>query len=237
MSEGHRSKKNRPGGYPSDILDLQQMNRIMRHRLRNLCAGVKMTVDRIADVTASTHPNLGGKCDIIKAELNNLQEFTERLDLLFDKLQAGEALDLFTILTGLRDFFASKFPFCSIELNGPEAEIVISRASLLVKALQELLLNAGEASGESKTVHLDWEFAEDKSVLIFRITNHPEKGIPDEIPFNPPEPFNTLRSRHDGIGMAIAYRICKEINTELIIRSEPESGVIAELKIPAGEFK
>ena len=213
------------------------MNRIMRHRLRNLCARVKMTVDRIADVTASTHPNLGGKCDIIKSELNNLQEFTERLDLLFDKLQQGEALDLFTLLTGLRDFFASKFPFCAIEFNGPEADIVITRGSLLVKALRELLLNAGEASGESKTVNFEWELPEDRSRLIFRIINHPEGGIPAEIPFNPPEPFNTLRSRHDGIGMSIAYRICKEINTELIIRSEPESGVTAELTIPAGEFK
>jgi len=226
------TNKTEHDSYPQESIDLHQMNRILRHRLRNLCAGVKMTVTRIAQTTSETHPKIGSRCDIIASELDNLESFTERMDLLFDQLPEPEQKSLFDLITDLRSDFISQYPFCSMDLQGPESEIIVKHGTWIFIALKELLCNAGEAAGANGTVSLSWS---NSGQLQFILINNGEK-IPEEIPLTPPRPFFTLRSRHDGIGLAIAYRICKKLDGDVIIdNSKPES-VIVKLTLPVKEF-
>jgi two-component system nitrogen regulation sensor histidine kinase GlnL len=223
------------GKYPENNIDLKLMNRVLRHRLRNLCAGVKMTMDRIASVTKESHPELGGRCDIIKAELDNLQAFTERMDLLFDALPSPESASLFTIISGQREDFAKEFPFCALDLNGPELDASLIHGSWVSLALKELISNAGEAAGSSEgTVSLTWNQTAD-CPLEFTIENN-GSGLPEEIPATPPEPFNTQKSRHDGIGMAMAFRIFTEIGAEMKIDKNREHGALVHIKLPKEEL-
>lgn len=217
--------------YPEGNIDFRKMDRILRHRLRNLCAGVKMTIDRIAETTSKTHPQLGSRCDIIKSELDNLQSFTDRMDMLFDVLPEPRKKSLFETVSELRSFFVKNFPLCSLELNGPEANIVFRHGSWLINALQELLLNAGAAAGSNGLVKFAWT---DAPCVSFTIGNQ-GKNIGREIPLSPPQPFNTQQSRHDGIGLAIVFRICKEADSELIIDNSKENSVTVSIKLPKEE--
>eukprot|EP00828_Plagiopyla_frontata_P047724 TRINITY_DN8910_c0_g1_i2.p4 TRINITY_DN8910_c0_g1~~TRINITY_DN8910_c0_g1_i2.p4 ORF type:complete len:159 (-),score=13.84 TRINITY_DN8910_c0_g1_i2:41-517(-) len=104
--------------YPCKNMDHYIMNRVLRHRLRNLCAGVKMTIERIAASTMQSNPQIGSRCDIVAAELDSLREFTDRMDMLFDRLPSPEVKSLFMMITDMRMDFLKNYPFCNFEING-----------------------------------------------------------------------------------------------------------------------
>ena len=72
--------------YPQERVDIAQLNRVMRHRLRNLCCGMKMAVKRISDHTKDSYPQFTDNFTVMSNEFDNLMECTERMDLLFDYL-------------------------------------------------------------------------------------------------------------------------------------------------------
>jgi len=225
-----------PSSYPADSIDLRKMNRAMRHRLRNLCAGVKMTIERISDTLKDTHPNIVGRCAVINNEMNTLQLLTERMDLLFDTLPKPCPKTLFEILSNLRERFIKDYPLCNFGLEGEESGICFIKGSWIETILLELLQNAGEAAGADGRIVLAWHMAKD-GIFSFEITND-GAPIPPEIPLDPPQPFHTMRSRHDGIGLSIAYRICKEGNMELKLHGGGNNPVsTATIFIPAGEYQ
>ncbi|MDD3117903.1 MAG: ATP-binding protein [Victivallales bacterium] len=201
--------------YPDEFMDHNRMNRVMRHHLRNLCAGVKMTVERISAMTAAINPQIGSRCDIIINELDTLHRLTDRMDLLFDTLPGAKSRSLFELVAALRRSFAARFPFCALKLNGPETVLNLPYGSRLQLALEELLTNAGEAAGENGSVVMTWNTAAGE--LEFILENDGE-SFPAEIPTTPPIPFYTSRSRHDGLGLSIAYRIIVgTLNGDMVI--------------------
>ena len=212
----------------SNDLDLQQMNRILRHRLRNLCAGVKMTVLRISDTVAETHPRIPSRCDIIISELDNLQTFTDRMNLLFDPLPQPEDKLFYEIITELQERFSADFPLVSLSMSGKEYPYTIKNGSWLVIALGELLKNAAEAIDSEESVTFSWRQEGD---LIFRVQNT-GSNIPDEIPCTPPKPFFTTKSRHDGLGWAITQRICNKLEALMRIDNLKKDVVVIEIIIP-----
>jgi len=220
--------------YPKDVLDLRQMNRELRHRLRNLCAGVKMTIDRITMVTASTHPQLSDRCRIINSEMDGLQRFTERLDLLFDLLPPPQPLSLFEIAFGIREVFIKQFPLCSFDLDGEELAMEFQKGSWLLTSMTELIANAGEAAGAEGKARLSWRFEKDGS-MVFSILNT-GAAFPKDLKLSPPVPFTTPKSRHDGIGLAITYRICKEASFTLDFEQNRSEGAAVSIRIPPGDF-
>lgn len=217
--------------YPDSSFDCHSMNRILRHRLRNLCAGVKMTIERIAATIGESHPRLVSRCDIIAGELDNLRDFTDRMDLLFDTLPPPQPKSLFELVTELRVNFPKSFPFANLSMSGPELMLNIRRGSWLLAALSELLNNAGEAAGDNGHVSLDWCF--DNHTLAFKVSNNGTQ-FPANIPTSPPVPFTTDKSRHDGIGLAIAQRIANELNASLSITTSPD-GVTASIQLHTTE--
>lgn len=218
--------------YPESNFNFQKMNRILRHRLRNLCAGVKMTVERIADMTRESHPQIPARCDIIKAELLNLQVFTERMDLLFDRLPEPAPKSLFELISEIRASFVKNFPLCSLDFKGPELDAVFNHGSWLVTAISELLANSGTAAGSDGIVELAWSASSDG--FAFAIAN--KGSVPAEIPMAPPQPFNTQQGRHDGLGLSIAFRICCELKASFSIENAPDNIVIVKIKLPSEEI-
>ncbi len=218
--------------YPDSVMDHYRMNRVMRHRLRNLCAGVKMTVERIANMTAATNPQIGTRCDIVVGELDNLRLFTDRMDWLFDALPQPEPKSLFELVSSLRMSFSPQFPFCNLDLGGTEATLVLHHGSWVFFALHELMVNAGEAAGENGKVTLKWSL---DNAIEFTIANDGE-AFPDDIPLQPPVPFYTNRSRHDGLGLGIANRIFLAIGAKWDILRENNLTTV-KITIPETEIK
>lgn len=215
---------------PCPPVDLRQLNRVLRHKLRNLCAGVKMTVGRIAVQTAETLPSVAQRCKVVENEFDQLQAFTERMDLLFDHLPAVTEMPLFTLLTSLRDEFAKKFPLCQLDLEGPELAVKLKRGSLAKLCLAELLSNAGEAAGSGGHARLNWS-QNDAGGLDFGVENT-GAAIDATIPIQPPMPFFTTRGRHDGLGLAIAARAAAACDGRFEIVSNQENHVAAVFALP-----
>ncbi len=216
--------------YIEENIDLKLMNRVLRHRLRNLCAGVKMTSERISKTIQDTHPRMSARCDIVVSELDNLEEFTQRLDLVFDTLPNPSSLSLFEIINMSRLKFVDKFPFSTLELYGEELKMDFKNGNLIQIVVEELLMNAGDATIEGR-ISLNWKIIENE--LQIWICN--DAQIPKEIPIDPPQPFNTNRGKHDGIGLAIAHRIIESIGSEFKIENK-DNEVLAQINLKIEEI-
>ena len=213
-------------------IDLNNMNRVVRHKLRNLCAGVKMSIDRIAEQTAESHPFIGEKCSIITSELNNLEVFTDRMDLLFDALPPNNQKSLFELISLARTSFARSFPLCSLAIVGKEYNFIFPRGSWLLLILTEVLHNAGEAAGVNGQVEITWNKSTN---LVFTISNTGDL-FPADIPTDPPKPFFTNKGRHDGLGLAIVNRICSSMGATLSIDKSNEALVSIKLTFSLEEI-
>jgi len=216
------------GTLPTDRIDLQRMNRVLRHRLRNLCCGMKMALERISDQTRMDYPTVGDSCTVMSSELENLLAFTHRMDLLFDTLPKPEPFNLFQIISHARQFLAESHPYCTVKMSGPEEEIKLLPGSLVRIALEQLLANAAELTVDD-TVEFKWESGKG---LKFIVENSFSAEI-DSIPVEPPLPFVTHRGRHDGLGLAIVQRIADALGGSFKLKQLPNKRVVAALRIPA----
>ncbi|HCN07970.1 MAG TPA: hypothetical protein DIT01_08545 [Lentisphaeria bacterium] len=219
--------------YPLDGHTTFQMNSVVRHRLRNLCAGMKMAVERIADQVGSTYPQVTDMTPLMIAELTSLQVFTDRADLLFDRLPPAACRCIGEVVSTVRIEFREQFPDTVLHLNFLDTDTnhILEHGNWLLIILRELLHNAGEAAGDAGEVELIWAQAAGAKIVV---TNSGLE-IPAEIPLAPPLPFFTCRSRHDGIGLAIIARLCKALVADLAIQSG-SSGVSVTIESVSGEW-
>ncbi len=209
--------------YPYDIIDLFQMNRVLRHRLRNISAGIKMTVERIEKVTSETYPNMSSRCQLVVSELEGMEKMTERMDLLFDELPQGFPISFIDLLSSLQKKFTNQFPFINLEVTGNNLDFDLPKGNLLEFALWELIDNAG---GSMNCDEVSITCKEDEEKINFIVQNICE-DLPKEVLIIPPVPFVTRRSRHEGLGLSIVYRICDYLNAQFAIKYEDKKVCIS----------
>lgn len=207
------------GAYPRDVLDTHEMNRTLRHRLRNHCAGMKFTVDALVEDAGDLHPEVEPKCLMMADELTRLLRFTERMDLLFDQLPTAAPSTVREVLQRGVEAFARQFPWCDLRVEGPDADLALEQGNWFAIALNELLVNAGEAAGRDGEVRVLWQVEPVFAATVVDVGS----PWPDKIPRSPPVPFFTTRGQHDGIGLAIAYRFSRALAMDMdIITQVPE---------------
>lgn len=216
-------------GCTLDSANTLQMNYILRHRFRNLCAGMKMSIQRIADQTAATHPDIGEISTVILSEMDKLQTFTERMDLVFDRLPRPRNMTLREVIDESKTRFAERHPACKLQLNGARGTMSVRHGNWLQLAAQELLDNAAEAAGTNGQVKMTWKF---RPALEITVANA-GAVIPEDIPTAPPRPFYTSRSRHDGLGLAIVRRLCKALKADLEFVHKPSKSVVVRIRFSA----
>ena len=209
-----------------------QMNRILRHKLRNHSAGLKMTLHRIQEVLEGVNSQMADRCELMLSELESLEKFTERMDLIFSDLPEAEPIMLFNLICDLRRSFASDYPMVNLEFIGQECAAQFPNGNYIMIALKELLLNAGEAAGLEGNVSLQWKL-DDK--VEFTITNNGD-DIPEKVPTKPPIPFYTEKGRHDGLGLAIVDRICRSLGGTFSLTPQTKGGVVAKIELPREEL-
>ncbi|MCM8535534.1 MAG: HAMP domain-containing histidine kinase [Lentisphaeraceae bacterium] len=212
--------------------DAFQMNRIMRHKLRNHSAGLKMTLHRVQEVLEEVSSEMADRCSLMLNELEGLEHFTERMDLVFSDLPETESIMLFNLICDLRRKFATKFPLCNLVFEGKECAALFKNGNIIILALWELLANAGEAAGIDGEVTLKWELEDSVKFTVFNSGEEP----PESIPLTPPMPFYTEKGRHDGLGLAIVDRICRSLGGKFQLSTESNEGVSAVVELPREEI-
>ncbi len=221
------------GTYPSERIDLRCLNRVLRHRLRNLCCGMKMALERVSDQTGESFPSIRDNCVVMGSELDNLLTFTQRMDLLFETLPAPIPMTFFQLLTQCRLDLNERTPICKLRMAIPDLEIKILPVSLVRIALDELLKNAAEGATNDK-ISLKWEHGKG---LKFSVENT-SLSISDHLVTIPPRPFVSHRGRHDGLGLAIIQRIADAIGGSFKFKQNADTGkVTTSLRIPVRHLK
>ena len=151
------------------------------------------------------------------SELDNLQEFSWRMDLLIDPLSEPKSMTLAGIVHELFREMNRQFPYHQLELERPADDITqilqISNGNWLLTVLKELLRNAAEALPRHSSVQASMTLETDQSLAICVINKLETSRKP--IPLDPPEAFRSTRGGHDGIGLAIVSRICHQAKAPL----------------------
>ena len=214
--------------YPAEILDVTRMNRVFRHRLRNLCAGMKMAIEAIALQAAPSHTGIAESCSLMAEEMDDLLRFTKRMDLLFSELPPAEPLPLLRVLEWAPRFVASRSPLCPFTVTGDSNDVVLAKGSWWLEVVRELLTNAVEASDgdRDRLVSLSCRISPQLRLEVLNTG----ATWPPSIPSAPPEPFRTTHARHDGIGLAIVHRVCLAMGAVLELRTDTPDTVVVAVK-------
>ena len=123
------------------------------------------------------------------------------------------------------------------EVTGPERLMIAADPLLLGQALLNLLLNAAEASGESKSgsskVTVEFcapsvESAAPQSQLVI-LDSGP--GIPPAILDRTFNPFFTTKDTGTGLGLAIVHRVVEAHDGTIIVTNPPGGGARFELRV------
>jgi signal transduction histidine kinase len=186
--------------------DLARMNRVMRHRLRNVASGIKGAVtylgetldDRLSKDEKDYFPLIVKECDA-------LSELTGRLNLLFDDVPAGGSLLVGDLVAHVAKGLGERFPAGRLEAEVP-AEAAGQRVAggqALAVALLEVVVNAVEASPEGEA---SMSVSVENGAVRFSVSN---QGLDESVEdleglF---EAFHTSRARHLGIGLGIARKV------------------------------
>lgn len=207
--------------YPADVIDLQRMNRVLRHRLRNLCAGLKLTTESIRHASGGDR-GLEQKCLMMLEEIAAVHRMTDRMDWLFDVLPPPLRGTWRELVEGAAAEFCARHPLSTLNLDGPGEEHELEAGNWLGMVLSELLANAGEAAGKAGDVSLMWSF---EGGLCFTVVNAGSLW-PESVVIDPPSPFVTTRGQHLGIGLCIVHRVCLALGLSMDV-SMPAPDVVA----------
>ncbi len=209
-------QKNENKEYPDCAFNTHEMNKILRHKLRNFCAGMQMTVDAMSRKSSDTY--VLGKLPLISNELADILLLTCRMDLLFSPLPETQESYLYDIMENIYSYFSETFPQCSLDIEGLEYDVKLEQGNWFEIILRELLANAAEAAGRGNSVKLLWQIEKQLSVIIV----NSGKTWPENIPHSPPVPFMTNKGKHDGMGTSIVQRLCNAMDANIEIKTDLE---------------
>lgn len=203
--------------YPENHLNVQKMNSVVRHRLRNLHSGFDMAIDAIErDLKQADAPS-AEKCDLLRSELDDLYQFTQRMSLLLDPLPDPEPGVLQDIITKHINMARKSYPFLNFHCEGTEEPLDLSCGNLYEVIIDELLANAVEATKKNGVIRIVWRLKD--GYLELGILNS-NADWPENVSVSPPVPFQTPKGQHDGIGLAITKKVCDAIGAELEILTD-----------------
>lgn len=212
--------------------DLIRMNGVLRHRLRNFASGIKSAVSLIAkDSEAQLSPEIREYFPLIINECNVLTDLTGRLNLVFEGNSERGADEAVTpLLERVMDRIRTAMPTAaiSVESVGKPGDSVVSASGSIAIALNELLVNAAEASGRKQVV---LNVVRDDKRVQFVVTDS-GRGVPAADLEKIFLPFYTTKSRHLGIGLTIARRLVADAGGVLAAEQDKAGGLRVVVDVP-----
>jgi len=210
--------------------DLARMNRVLRHRLRNLASGIKSSItflgqeleDRLKPEEREYFPLFLDACDSIKL-------LTDRLSLLFDDPPTGNATHLGLLLDRVQTRIHARFPTSTIKITDEcPLELELPTDVPLAIALEEVLVNAVEAAPHGEVL---CDFRQSGDELKCLIYDKGEAVLDDQVSdfFLP---FFTTRTQHLGVGLPIARKMIAAADGVLIATADESGGLVVEIAIP-----
>lgn len=210
---------------------LGEMAAVIAHEVKNPLAAVRGAV-QVIGTRLPPQTNDGAIINEILARLDGLNDLIQDL-LVFARPPAPKPVrtDLGRLVESVVEMLNRDPAFrdlgVTIEGKVPHAR---ADANLLTVALQNLLINAGQAQQGRGTVRVTLHAEPD--ALGIRIADE-GPGIPAEIRADLFRPFKTTKARGTGLGMATAKRLIESQGGTIAVECPPAGGTVVTLTIPA----
>lgn len=183
------------------------------HEVRNPLAAIKLKVDLAAMALGSTEPTITNDLSTVSDEVSRLDRLVNDLLVISGRRQgAHSTLDLAEVLHSRVALLAPMLTAREITVAIMGEATVTADRDGLVRALDNLLRNAVEASphGETILVELETHEATDKNpknkTVTVRVCDHGE-GVSSERTPEIFEPFFTTKPEGTGLGLALSRAV------------------------------
>lgn len=216
-----------------DSEDTLRMNKVLRHRLRNVASGIRNAVSLLSkELDERLNPNEREYFPLLVNECNELAGMTDRMNLLFEKFPPGNPGQLGALCEQVVSTMRVRFPAVELVVEYAERDVeqaLVNSDAHFLGILGEAVLNAVESRPGGKIV-LCSEL-ENGSLKVSVIDEG--KGVPEEHYQNAFLPFFTMKPRHIGIGLAFAGKLAGELGVEMRFRRDGENRFALDVFFPA----
>lgn len=209
--------------------DINEMVRVLRHRLRNHVSGIKTAIDLLEQELADSAGGIKEYFPLLRRECMFVDTLACRFGFALEDRADGSAGDAGEIYRRACGKLAAAFPGASIESDvSGWGEAWVSSAESVERCFYELLANALEAC-RSGTVRVKGDL--DGGFIRLRIRDSGER-IPDEVFKKMKKPFFTTRSKHAGMGLSIVQNVLAHTGGGMKISRMKPSGLEVLITIP-----
>lgn len=206
--------------------DLLRMSHVLRHRLRNIAAGISGAVNLIAtDAGERLPPDLREYFPLVLKECHSLSEVAKRLGLLWEPESNLRYVTADELTSRLFVMASSQFPNVDLHIQGAATGSV---PSLIEVPLRELIINACEAVPYGS---VNVEMSQAESHVNWYVSDTGD-GIPDTDRDQIFLPFFTTRTRHLGLGLALARKHAEQVGGTCQLCTAESSGCTMQLICP-----
>lgn len=212
---------------------LVEMSAAMAHEIRNPLASIRSAATELASMPTATDDDRT-LLDVLVRESGRLNkiisDFLEyasdrRLDVALCDVSA--VVQEVGVLLSARDEARNGV---AVTVDAPGGMVARADADRLKQVLLNLGINAIEAVGETGAVHVSVSRAEEGIAVEVTDTG---PGVPAEHLAKIYDPFYTTKPRGTGMGLAIARRIVRKHDGELVVENRPGGGARARVWLPA----
>lgn len=220
--------------------DLQRMNKVLRHRLRNVSAGIKNAVTLLRE---ELQPVMPPDCEeyfpLIIDECRHIQYLTNRMNLIFDPDSPDyrECIDpsshsITGVIESVTVALRAGFPTADVDFDIAEVikDCRVNYGEALCRILYEVLVNAVE-SAPSQTVKVGCKRCD--SMLVFEVLDSGKGVAPDELLLLE-KAFYTTKTKHFGLGLSIARQLVDYVGGTLVLEPLESGGMRGEISVPEG---
>jgi signal transduction histidine kinase len=167
---------------------------------------------------------------LIARECDQLAELTERISLLFEELPEPKESVVSTVIDQVIARFRNLAPTATVRVDiTPDAlNLRVKSGKYLAVCLEEILSNAYEAAPVGEIL-LGGERKSDSLVLWVKDQGPSVKALALDDLF---KPFYTTKSRHVGIGLAMAKRLAEALGGKARLSAIPSGGLAVEVELP-----
>lgn len=214
----------------SALARLGEMAAVIAHEVKNPLAAVRGAVQVIGSRLPAKTSDAAIVTEIL-TRLDGLNDLIQDL-LVFARPPAPKPVraDMKRMVESVAELMRKDPAFrdldVAIEGDAPPA---LADANLVTIALQNLMINAGQAQGGRGTVHVMLD-ATENSIRVKIADEGP--GLPPEIRADLYRPFKTTKARGTGLGMATAKRLIESQSGTIAVDCPPGGGTVITLTVP-----
>jgi signal transduction histidine kinase len=204
------------------------------HEIKNPLTSIKGFIDLIKENEAGMNQNF--YLNIVSDEIDRIADVTDEL-LFMAKPQVSmdedTSFDILKVINDVNTLLASSAELKNASVTLINKEELICRGidkNVIKQILINIIKNAIDAISNEGMIKLKVEMVGKNKFRIRMIDNG--IGISKKDLKRLGEPFYTTKNKGTGLGLTVCYKMAREQNGEVIIRSKEKWGTVVDLYLP-----